>query len=68
MTFGEDSRPLDRDAPDEASALKARKACSGYPPVSGPTYWAPDDPKTHRMLIKLPSQLPEAEDEMRPPG
>lgn len=36
MTFGEDSRPLDRDAPDEASALKARKACSGYPPVSGP--------------------------------
>ncbi|KAF4418735.1 c6 finger [Fusarium acutatum] len=29
MTFGEDSRPLDRDAPDEASALKARKACSG---------------------------------------
>ncbi|KAK2680322.1 Zn(2)-C6 fungal-type DNA-binding domain [Fusarium oxysporum f. sp. vasinfectum] len=27
MTFGEDSRPLDRDAPDEASALKARKAC-----------------------------------------
>jgi hypothetical protein len=37
MTFGEDSRPLDRDAPDEASALKARKACSGYPPpVSEP--------------------------------
>ncbi|CVL08534.1 uncharacterized protein FMAN_05230 [Fusarium mangiferae] len=29
MTFGEDSRSLDRDAPDEASALKARKACSG---------------------------------------
>ncbi|KAF4945972.1 hypothetical protein FGADI_11545 [Fusarium gaditjirri] len=27
MTPGEDSRPLDRDAPDEASALKARKAC-----------------------------------------
>ncbi|KAG5788685.1 hypothetical protein H9Q69_012241 [Fusarium xylarioides] len=27
MTFGEDSRSLDRDAPDEASALKARKAC-----------------------------------------
>ncbi|EWG44786.1 hypothetical protein FVEG_05776 [Fusarium verticillioides 7600] len=27
MAFGEDSRPLDRDAPDEASALKARKAC-----------------------------------------
>lgn len=45
MTFGEDSRSLDRDAPDEASALKARKACSGYPLVSGPTYWAPDHPR-----------------------
>ncbi|KAF5641163.1 c6 finger [Fusarium sp. NRRL 25303] len=35
MTFGEDSRSLDRDAPDEASALKARKACTQLPSLSG---------------------------------